>query len=466
MPDIPVSPLYLCLVAAFAFVVLPLGILLERPREITRRLRRDLGAEALPEAVFAGFFLLWVVLSALLFGGLISSLFDLVSELVLTDSADRSEKAKVNFRFFLAGIAALTATLGATLAIPFTLIRIRHSQEANFTAQQGLITDRINSAVESLGRDKTTVRQITDKKGKPTYEKDDKRKNNFSRPAMIEVTPPNIEVRIGAVLALERIAKENLDFHIQIMEILTAYVRLNAPAGPMNATLDLSERPRIREDIQLCITVLGRRSDLGKQQELAQKFRLNLSECDLRGADFSKGDFTAAIFTASNAEAALFAECTLRGALITRSQLSYADFFNANLTGADLQQSTIEIANTYALQHASSIRGINLCGADISGIDYLGENEILAGTFGSSDTKLHEEYEGIRKEFNHRKALSTIRIAKRKNETEKLKELEASLNAYPFKSWSPYTRNDMATKSEYRKFLDHLGLTGFPFFDR
>ncbi len=83
-----------------------------------------------------------------------------------------------------------------------------------------------------------------------------------------------------------------------------------------------------------------------------------------------------------------------------------------------------------------------------------------------SDTKLHEEYEGIRKEFNHRKALSKIRIAKRKNETEKLKELEASLNAYPFKSWSPYTRNDMATKSEYRKFLDHLGLTGFPFFDR
>ncbi len=41
---------------------------------------------------------------------------------------------------------------------------------------------------------------------------------------------PNLEVRIGAILALERLASQNLDVHVQIMEILTAYIRENAKA--------------------------------------------------------------------------------------------------------------------------------------------------------------------------------------------------------------------------------------------
>ena len=40
----------------------------------------------------------------------------------------------------------------------------------------------------------------------------------------IGVTLPNMEVRVGAIHALGRIARENLNFHVQIMEILCAYV--------------------------------------------------------------------------------------------------------------------------------------------------------------------------------------------------------------------------------------------------
>ena len=44
---------------------------------------------------------------------------------------------------------------------------------------------------------------------------------------------PNLEQRLGAIYALERIARENVEtYHIQIMETLCAYVREHAPAKP------------------------------------------------------------------------------------------------------------------------------------------------------------------------------------------------------------------------------------------
>src|SRR5712691_8827678 len=40
---------------------------------------------------------------------------------------------------------------------------------------------------------------------------------------------PNLEVRLGGIYALERIARDSPRDHWTIMEILTAYVRQNAP---------------------------------------------------------------------------------------------------------------------------------------------------------------------------------------------------------------------------------------------
>ena len=47
-----------------------------------------------------------------------------------------------------------------------------------------------------------------------------------------KTAPPNLEVRIGAIYALERIAQDSLRDHIQIMEILCAYIRENSHATP------------------------------------------------------------------------------------------------------------------------------------------------------------------------------------------------------------------------------------------
>jgi hypothetical protein len=80
--------------------------------------------------------------------------------------------------------------------------------------KEGHITDRINTAVEMLGAEKTVKHRSTDDAGKEVT---------------TEETVPNIEVRIGAILSLERIAQDSTTHdrgrdHVRVMEILCAYV--------------------------------------------------------------------------------------------------------------------------------------------------------------------------------------------------------------------------------------------------
>jgi uncharacterized protein YjbI with pentapeptide repeats len=146
---------------------------------------------------------------------------------------------------------SIGALLVALLGAPFLLWRNVVAQETLETTQDGLVTDRINAAVASLGAEKEvnrigrSVSYKVDAIWHTEFEWQDMRFafpdgaifNNDDKPAdwtNIAVTVPNMEVRIGAILALGRIARENLGFHVQVMEILCAYVRENARAE--NAT--------------------------------------------------------------------------------------------------------------------------------------------------------------------------------------------------------------------------------------
>jgi uncharacterized protein YjbI with pentapeptide repeats len=103
-----------------------------------------------------------------------------------------------------------------------------------------------------------------------------------------------MEVRIGSIYALARIARENLSFHVQIMQILCAYIRENSPASKAKS-FDLPEMPneaevptaawedwratllqyihdfkptlKRRTDIQAAVEVLGRRTQEQRNRE-------------------------------------------------------------------------------------------------------------------------------------------------------------------------------------------------------
>ena len=87
-------------------------------------------------------------------------------------------------------------------------------------SEQGQLTDRFSKAVEQLGN------------------KD------------------SLEVRLGGIYALERIARDSVRDHPTVMDVLSAYVREHAPLSMCTSTA-ASASPTT--DVQAILTVIGRR---------------------------------------------------------------------------------------------------------------------------------------------------------------------------------------------------------------
>lgn len=150
-------------------------------------------------------------------------------------------------------------------------------------------------------------------------------------------TEPNLEVRLGAIYALERIAHDSKRDYWPIIETLCAYVRENtedalAPVAHEKHAAWEARLPDIRVDVQAALTVLGRRpvERLAYEYEQARKadreedaFRLDLRGANLQKADLSHGAFGRAIFD----------DCSIQAAKIDSTQFHRASFHNAKLSG-------------------------------------------------------------------------------------------------------------------------------------
>ena len=106
-------------------------------------------------------------------------------------------------------LPAVAAASAGLIALPITLNRLQLTNRQTLAEEEGLITDRINAAVLGLGTEKTVKFADSDRK-------------------IVERTVANIEVRIGSLLALGRLARTNMDFHVQVMQILVSYINANA----------------------------------------------------------------------------------------------------------------------------------------------------------------------------------------------------------------------------------------------
>lgn len=113
------------------------------------------------------------------------------------------KEAQREFTFNVLRLAGLTTVLGAVIALPFTIYRLRLTREQTDTATQGLITDRINAAVEQLGHDSAAV-------------------------------------RTGAILQLERIIRDSPRDKRLVQDMLNAYIQekqqLSARPGAITNT--------------------------------------------------------------------------------------------------------------------------------------------------------------------------------------------------------------------------------------
>ena len=229
---------------------------------------------------------------------------------------------------FIGTVSGLGALFGVFLAIRRTEESKRQSDSAEIesaaarlqseianrqadTAEQGLITDRLNKAVEGLGK---------------TNQKDE----------------PVIAVRLGALYALERIAQDSLRDHVQIMKILCAYIRTNSK---LDNSIDLTKP--LRADIGAAINIIAGRDKLynGKkriQMEKKQEYHIDLRDCDLRGADLFRANLTDAWIGGTNLNKAGIIGANLSGALLININLS-----GALLANTDLKGTTTKISFAY-----------------------------------------------------------------------------------------------------------------------
>src|SRR6266568_4075356 len=120
-------------------------------------------------------------------------------------------------------LLTLAAGLFAAGALVFTTLNFNLSRRTFELTEQGQVTDRFTKAIEQLGSDK-------------------------------------LDVRIGGIYALERIARDSAKDHPTVMEVLTAFIREHSrePWPPSNADQSVQER-LTRPDVQAALTVIGRR---------------------------------------------------------------------------------------------------------------------------------------------------------------------------------------------------------------
>jgi hypothetical protein len=245
---------------------------------------------------------------------------------------DKAEDVGRSRTAVLATLAGLIAIVGAM----FTGLSYRLNRA-------GQITERFTRAIDQLGSDK-------------------------------------VEIRLGGIYALERIARDSYHDHPQVVEVLTAYVRERAPWPPVggdgadrasgvhglavgrtaiealermvgdlaphphndhpsgsdnHGTDNTSDRaealePTPETDVQAALSVLGRRD---RTQDTPPPFRLNLSATNLRGVSLAQAHLERARLAQAHLENA----STLAGA-----HLEEADLYEAHLEGATLYEAHME----------------------------------------------------------------------------------------------------------------------------
>jgi hypothetical protein len=253
---------------------------------------------------------------------------------------DIENEARKTLAYILGGILAI---IGITLAhrrIRALEDQVRVSKEQLQVAQEGQITERFTRAIEQLGSDR-------------------------------------MEVRLGGIYALERIAWDSDKDYWPIIETLTAYVRERAPwrqpppdsnepmLGKEPSSLTPEFEFKTATDIQAVLTVLGRRKYSYGQGE---KESLDLSETDLWWANLGRAHLERADLWGARLEGADLTEAHLEGADLRDARLEGADLTEAHLEGADLRDAQLE----GCILMEAHLGGAILVDAYLMGVDLTG----------------------------------------------------------------------------------------------
>jgi uncharacterized protein YjbI with pentapeptide repeats len=247
-------------------------------------------------------------------------------------------------------------TLGAGLLAAGALLFTAR----NFVlSREGQVTDRYTKAIEQLGSEK-------------------------------------LDVRIGGIYALERIARDSARDHPTVMEVLSAFIREHSrehwppPAKDQPGTS--SPMRTTRPDVQAALTVIGRRTIERDSQEVNLRWAIlilaHLDGAHLDHADLSHAQLNGAYLNGAHLNRAHLDYALLDGAYLDDASLHDASLHDASLDGAHLERTHLNGAHldrahlrvafltdthfTGAHLPGADLRHARLTGADLTGADLTG----------------------------------------------------------------------------------------------
>ncbi|MFC6080961.1 pentapeptide repeat-containing protein [Sphaerisporangium aureirubrum] len=253
------------------------------------------------------------------------------------------------------GLVIIAGVVFTAQGLWYTAQSLDASRQAQRTAEQGQITDRYTKAVEQLG----------------------------SR---------TLDIRLGGIYALERLAQDSPRDHQTIYDVLAAFTREHDPKP--KATMP--DTPTT--DIQAALTVIGRRDTtlearrygplklIRSRGSATKVFGFgrgggpDLSNLRIRGADLLDANLIGANLIDANLTDAYLFGANLTDANLLRANMSDAELQRANLGSADLSAANLHAAN---LDSASLIQA-SLSGADLSRADLTSANLYDANLYGAN----------------------------------------------------------------------------------
>ncbi|MEO0993795.1 MAG: pentapeptide repeat-containing protein [Pseudomonadota bacterium] len=327
----------------------------------------------------------------------------------LTDPVARMTGESEDIRNLAQAFALRVAAMAGLVAAPLVLYRAwildRQRQAAERqaetaaaqaeTAQKGHITDRFSKAIEQLGNEQMAT-------------------------------------RLGAIYALEQVARDEVTYHIPIMETLCAFIRENAnrnadtgkmreprefPLGPLpKVSGRASEKERalhlahircrgweggnlrqffgsarpLRADVQAAFAVIGRRGEDRRTHEVDKEFSLDFRRANFQSLDVSTLDLARADLRESRLEGANLREAQMEGANLREARMQGAFLVETRMEGANLRQAQMEGADLTGAQMEGAdlwqarMEGANLSWARMEGSDLSSarmEGAVLVGAW-------------------------------------------------------------------------------------
>jgi uncharacterized protein YjbI with pentapeptide repeats len=251
-------------------------------------------------------------------------------------------------------ITSLVTSFTAVSALIFTALSLQASRDQNEVAQEGLITERYTRAVDQIGTP----------------------------------GPEHLQVRLGGVYALERLAQDSARDRGTIIDVLAAFIRSSSPR---------TDRPcpaAVPADIQAAFTVLTRRPPADRppgpfrgpavegQDDPLVDLRhscltgiegtwVNLAHTSFLGSDLSDANLDKAQASLTSFDGATMKRATLRGlhsdgnlfmndvdlsdAVFQQADLHGVDFGRSNLSGADLGRANLAGADLSQVTHDGTV---------------------------------------------------------------------------------------------------------------